>query len=87
MRPLLHQLPAVAVLVLLGIGLVLTRPGNWQAGLYVIGGAVLLAGLLRAVLPTLRVGVLAVRGRWFDTATFAVFGTAIVVLTALVPKG
>jgi hypothetical protein len=40
----------------------------------VVAVAVLLAGLLRAVLPTPRAGLLAVRGRWVDTVLYLVLG-------------
>ncbi len=87
MRRFVNQLPAVIVLVALATGLALTRPGRWETGLYVIGGAVLLAAAFRLVLPTLRVGLLAVRGRWFDTIVLAALGTAVLVLALVVPRG
>ena len=86
-RRALHQLPATVVFAMLAAGLLLTRPGEWDLGLAVIGGAILLAAAFRALLPTLRVGVLAVRSRWFDTVVLAVLGTAILVLAAVVPRG
>ena len=36
--------------------------------------AVLVAGVLRAVVPVSRIGLLAVRSRWFDTAAYLVLG-------------
>jgi hypothetical protein len=39
--------------------------------------AVLLAGLLRAALPTSRIGLLAVRSRWADSVSYLVLGGVI----------
>jgi len=42
--------------------------------------AMLLAGLERAVLPTARVGLLAVRARWVDVVLYLVIGGVILAL-------
>jgi DUF3017 family protein len=42
--------------------------------------AMLLAGLERAVLPTARVGLLAVRARWVDVVLYLLIGGVILVL-------
>ena len=57
----------------------------WRKGLFVIGLALLLGGFLRLVLPARRIGVLAVRGRASDVLTLAVFGAAVVLISAVVP--
>jgi hypothetical protein len=43
-----------------------------------IGGALLLAGLLRAVLPTDKAGLLAIRGKPVDVVTYG--GLALLIL-------
>ena len=49
-------------------------PGRWGRATGVIAVTVLLAGALRLVLPTGRVGALAVRSRTVDTVTCFVLG-------------
>lgn len=81
-----NQWPLLLVLVALtGSALVLTT-GHWRKGAFAAGCAVVLAGLLRAVLPSRVAGLLAVRSRWFDTALLLLCGAAMVVLTLVVPK-
>jgi hypothetical protein len=47
---------------------------HWARGTGAVATALLLAGLLRAGLPTSRVGMLAVRARWLDTLCYLAFG-------------
>jgi hypothetical protein len=49
-------------------------PGRWGRVCGVLAVALLLAGVLRASLPAERVGLLAVRARWLDTACLLVLG-------------
>lgn len=81
----LNPWPLLLVLVffLIGVGLVAAR--HWRRGSVMIGGAWLLAGLLRLVLPERIAGLLAVRERWFDVALAAGAGTTIMVLGMIVP--
>jgi hypothetical protein len=50
------------------------EPGRWGRATGAISITVLLAGVLRMVLPTDRVGSLAVRSRTVDTVTCLVLG-------------
>jgi hypothetical protein len=70
------QLAFLGVLVVLFAAFLylLIVPGRWGRVSGVVAVAVLLAGLLRAVLPTPRAGLLAVRGRWVDTVLYLVLG-------------
>jgi hypothetical protein len=52
-------------------------PGRWGRGSGIVSVAVLLAGLLRAALPTSRIGLLAVRSRWADSVSYLVLGGVI----------
>jgi Protein of unknown function (DUF3017) len=58
---------------------------RWRVGVVGIGADMLLLAVARLVLPTRRVGVLAVRSRWFDVLTLLVLGVAVVGLTLAVP--
>jgi hypothetical protein len=61
-----QHLPYGLVLLTLAIGLVRIVLYHWREGSAWIGGALLLAGFLRAVLPPRTVGIVAVRGRAVD---------------------
>jgi hypothetical protein len=78
---LLRQVPLLAVLVAVGIGLLLVTFEHWRRGLVVVGLTLVAAGLLRLLLPVRRVGFLAVRSRLVDVVVMV--GTG-VVLTVLV---
>lgn len=81
----LNQWPLVAVLACLAASLGITSTGHWKRGSFAIGCSVLLAGLLRAVLPSRVAGLLAVRGRWFDTVLLLLAGGTMLVVTLVVP--
>ncbi|WP_370148608.1 DUF3017 domain-containing protein [Streptacidiphilus sp. EB129] len=73
-----RQWPIVVVLTMVGVGLAVTALGSFRPGVITIGAAMLLAGLLRLLLP--EVGMLAVRSRFTDIVVMWVLGLAIVVL-------
>jgi hypothetical protein len=62
----------VAVVVYLAV-----EPGHWRRGTGVIAGAMLLGAVLRFVLPAHYAGLLAIRGRYWDTLYYAVIGAVI----------
>jgi hypothetical protein len=70
------QIPFLAVLLVLTVAFLylIIAPGRWGRGSGAVSVAVLLAGVLRATLPTDRAGMLAVRGRWLDTLAYLVLG-------------
>ncbi|MBU3061625.1 DUF3017 domain-containing protein [Nocardia sp. NEAU-G5] len=57
---------------------------RWRRGALFIGGAPLLAAVLRLVLPEARVGLLAVRSRPFDVGAYAVLGGTIIALAVTI---
>jgi Protein of unknown function (DUF3017) len=72
---------------LLVLGIVVTvfvyltiSPGHWRRGTGAIAVAMLLAAVLRLVLPSPTAGLLAVRGRWFDVCCYAVLGALILIV-------
>ncbi len=77
--PLLTVLAGVAV----GIGVVAS--GHWRTGSTLIGAAVLLGGVYRALLPRVVVKLLAVRSRLLDAILMLGVGAGIVALAWLVP--
>jgi hypothetical protein len=82
---LLRQLPLVAVLVTVGIGLLLVTFDHWRQGLAVIGLALVGAAVLRLLLPLRRVGFLAVRSRLMDVVLLAGTGLALTVIALTIP--
>ena len=84
-RALRRQWPLLVVLVLVAIGVWLIVVSHWRRGAMMIGGATGLAGLMRLVLPERVIGLLAVRGRFWDTAVTGLAGLAIIVLALVVP--
>lgn len=76
------QSPWALLLCLLGIAAsaIIMAIGQWRAGALVFAGAVLAAGVLRAVLPNELAGLLAVRNRWVDAASMLILGTFMVVV-------
>jgi hypothetical protein len=88
-RPLLagliRQLPLLAVLLAVGIGLLVVTIGQWRQGLAMIGLTLVGAGVLRLSLPVRRVGFLAVRSRPMDVVLLVGSGLVLTVLALTVP--
>lgn len=59
------------VLLVAAVGVIRIIQYHWREGAVLIGGALVLAGFLRAVLPAVRVGLIAVRGRLVDVLGYA----------------
>lgn len=76
-----RQWPVLAVLGLVGLGLLVTAFGQFRLGTLLIGIALLSGGAMRWLLPD--VGMLAVRSRFTDIVTYGVMGLAIVLLVMM----
>ena len=76
------HVPLVFVMIVIGVAVVLVVSDRWRRGAIVFGVATLIAAAFRLFLPKDQVGLLAVRGKWFDAAALFTIGTAIVVLAA-----
>ncbi|MDQ0750777.1 hypothetical protein QF034_005008 [Streptomyces africanus] len=76
-----RQWPVLAVLGLVGLGLLVTAFGQFRLGTLLIGIALLGGGALRWLLPD--VGMLAVRSRFTDIVTYGVMGLAIALLAMM----
>ncbi|CAL9537306.1 DUF3017 domain-containing protein [Streptomyces sp. enrichment culture] len=77
-----RQWPVIAVLGTVGLGLLLTALDHFRIGTLLVGVALLGGAALRWALPG--VGMLAVRSRFTDIATYGVLGTVIVLLAMMV---
>lgn len=78
-------LVAVMAVVLMGVAQMVF--GLWRGGAIFVGGAAVLAALLRVVLPEHLAGLLAVRRRWIDVLALTLIGVAIIVMALQVPPG
>lgn len=80
-------LPAalVAAITLAGMGLVLTQ--HWRRGAVLLGGALLVAAVLRLAVPPERIGLLAIRSRAIDVLCYGAFGVVMVVLAVQITRG
>lgn len=76
-----RQWPVLTVVLVVGLGLLLTALGVFRWGTLLIGAALLAGAALRWVLPD--VGMLAVRSRFTDIATYGVFGLSIALLALM----
>jgi hypothetical protein len=80
------HLPFLAVVAVVVIGMVRVLTQHWREGAALLGGALLLAALLRVVLPPERAGLLAIRSRPVDVLVYLAFGGALVVLALTIVK-
>ncbi|MGW5663409.1 DUF3017 domain-containing protein [Streptomyces sp. NPDC003758] len=76
-----RQWPILAVLAVVGLGLLLTALDAFRFGTILIGVALLGGAVMRWALPD--VGMLAVRSRFTDMITYGVLGLAIVLLAMM----
>ena len=83
---LMRQLPLVAVLLTVAIGLLLVTFDHWRKGLVVVGLALVGGALLRLLVPLRRVGFLAVRSRLIDVVLMAGTGLALTVIALAIPS-
>ena len=82
----LREWPFAVVVVVALVGLfVVAELDRFRRGSVVFAGAFGLAGVLRLVLPTRVVGLLAVRSRVFDIVAYVVLAVGIAGLAILVP--
>jgi hypothetical protein len=84
---LIRQLPLLAVLVAVGVGLLMVTFDHWRRGLVLMGLALVGAALLRLLLPVRRAGFLAVRSRPVDVVVLAGIGLALAVIALALPVG
>jgi hypothetical protein len=75
----------VAVIALVGLGLVLTQ--HWRRGAVLLGAALLVAAALRVAVPAERAGLLGIRGKVVDVLCYSGFGVAMVLLAATITRG
>jgi hypothetical protein len=82
---LIRQLPLLAVLVVVAVGLLVVTFDHWRTGIVVVGLALIGGAVLRLLLPVRRAGFLAVRSRPVDVALLAGTGVALIVIVLTIP--
>ncbi|EOR70332.1 hypothetical protein TM51_13225 [Thermobifida fusca TM51] len=82
----MNQVPYLLVLATMSAGIVVVAAAHFKRGPAIIAGSLLLGAVLRAVLPTERVGMLAVRSRWVDVVTFVTLAVLLIVLAWVAPQ-
>ena len=87
-RPaILEQVPFGLVLLLVVVAAIRIWQYHWRQGAVIIGGALLVAAVFRAVLPGTRAGLLAIRGRPVDVFSYAGFGLLILFVAFTITDG
>ncbi|MGW4524356.1 DUF3017 domain-containing protein [Amycolatopsis sp. NPDC004378] len=81
------QLPFAVVLLVVAVAALRIVQYHWREGAALIGAALLLAGVLRAVLPTARAGLLAIRGKVVDVVTYAGLAAAVLYVALTIIGG
>lgn len=77
-----RQWPMLTVLGATAVGLLLTAFDQFRVGCLIIGVALIVASVMRRMLPS--VGMLAVRSRFTDMVTYGLLGVAITLLALVV---
>jgi hypothetical protein len=75
----------LSILVAAGTALVIAARSDWRLGIQILGGAILVAALLRLILASRDAGMLAVRHRALDVLLLTGAGVALIVLAANIP--
>lgn len=81
----LTELPTLAVLGVVAVGLGAVAFGKWRAGSQCVGVGLLLAAGLRLSLPVRQAGLLVVRSRTVDGVLLLALGFGLVLLATVVP--
>jgi hypothetical protein len=75
------------VLLIAMSGMVQVLTEHWRQGSALLGGSLLVAAVLRGVLPPPRAGLLAIRGRIVDVVCYTAFGIAVLLLALTITRG
>lgn len=78
------QWPLFVSLVVVATGVGFSADSYWRRGATIAGAGILLAALLRAVLPERVAGLLRCRSRWFDVLFTALVGGGILLLAWII---
>ncbi|WP_312868208.1 DUF3017 domain-containing protein [Amycolatopsis pithecellobii] len=83
----LEHVPFGIVLVLVLVAALRILQYHWRQGAVIIGGALLVAAVFRALLPDARAGLLAIRGRPVDVLSYTGLGALLLFLAFTITNG
>ncbi|MEU6646264.1 DUF3017 domain-containing protein [Saccharomonospora sp. NPDC046836] len=86
-RQLLTHLPFALVLALVAIAAMRIGMYHWRQGATLIGGALLVAAVLRAALSDEQAGLLRIRGRAIDVLSYVGLGLLILFVALTITGG
>jgi hypothetical protein len=81
------HVPLILVLAVTAIGLVRIGMYHWREGTVLLGAALLMAGMLRALVPADRIGMVAIRGRGIDVLLYGGLGLMIMAVALTIQGG
>jgi hypothetical protein len=81
------QWPFAAVLLIVAVGLLRIVLYHWRDGTTLIGAGLMVAAVLRMLLPDARAGLLAVRKRRVDIVLYGGFGLMIIYISLSIIGG
>jgi Protein of unknown function (DUF3017) len=75
----------VGLIAAAGMALVLTQ--HWRRGAVLLGVSLLVAAVLRGVVPPERAGLLVIRSRAVDVGCYVVLGAVMIILAVQITRG
>jgi hypothetical protein len=81
------HVPLILVLAVTAIGLARIGMYHWREGTVLLGAALLMAGLLRALIPAENIGMVAIRGRGIDVLLYSGLGLMIMAVALTIQGG
>lgn len=79
--------PVALVLGIAAAGMLRVLTQHWREGAALLAGALLIAAVLRVLLPDDRAGLLAVRGRVIDVVLYVGLGLVTLALAVTITRG
>jgi hypothetical protein len=85
--PVLDYVPLVLVLGVVAVGLLRIVMYHWRQGTVLLGGALVLAAALRALLSNERASLIAIRGRSVDVLSYGGLGLMVMAVALTIDGG
>jgi hypothetical protein len=83
----LEHIPLALVLVVVMAGLERIVTYYWRQGTVLVGLALVMAAVFRALLPGDRIGLIAIRGRGVDVLLYAGLGVLVMAVALTIERG
>jgi hypothetical protein len=80
-------IPLTLVLAVVAVGIFRITQYHWRQGTVLIGGALVLAAALRAMLPESRIGMVALRSRAVDVLLYGGLGIMVMAVSLTITGG